>query len=180
VSVVEAARLVEVSAQALEKLLVVGQEGHPVAVGLGVVEGDEQVLKVEVLDSQAQGFEQPQTAAVEKAGDEVGHGVELGEDAQAFVMTEVGLDVGGSPGTHDVEVVERKAEDVAVQEQEGRESLVLSGGRDLLIGDEMGEEGFDFGGAHIARVAFDIRCTQSRVVKENILARPGSVGVFST
>jgi len=57
VSVVEAAHLIEVSAQALEELFFVGQEGHPVAVGLGVVEGDEQVLKVEVLDSQAQGFE---------------------------------------------------------------------------------------------------------------------------
>lgn len=72
---------------------------------------------------QAQGFEQPQTTAVEKAGDEVRHGVKLGEDAQAFVMVEVGLDVGGSLGAHDVEVVERKAEDVAVEEQEGRESL---------------------------------------------------------
>ena len=153
VSVVEAARLVEVSAQALEKLLVVGQEGNPVAVGLGVVEGDEQVLEVEVLDSQAQGFEQPQTAAVEKAGDEVRDGVELGEDAQAFVMIEIGLDVGGSLGTHDVEVVERKVEDIAVEEQEGRESLVLSGGSNLFLGGKVAEELFDFGRPHCAGVA---------------------------
>ncbi len=83
VSVVEAAYLAEVSAEALEELLVVGQEGHPVAVGFGVVDGNEQVLKVEILDSQAQGFEQPQTAPVEKAGDEVRRAVKFGEEAQA-------------------------------------------------------------------------------------------------
>jgi hypothetical protein len=110
-------------------------------VGFGVVEGDERVLEVQVpsaalrtsFDSQAQGFEQPQTASVEEAADEVWDGVELGEDApacagrQAFVLAEVGLDVGGSAGAHDVEVVERKAEDVAVEEQEGRESLTSTG-----------------------------------------------------
>ncbi len=41
VSIVEAAHPLEVSAQALEELFVVGQEGHPLAVGLGVVDGDE-------------------------------------------------------------------------------------------------------------------------------------------
>jgi len=99
------------------------------------------------------GFEQPQATTVEEAGDEVRHGVKLGEDAQAFVMTEVGLDVGGSPDAHDVEVVERKAEDAAVQEQEGRESLVLSGGGNLFLGGKVAEELFDFGRPHCAGVA---------------------------
>lgn len=63
-------------------------------------------------------------------------------------MAEVGLDVGGSPGAHDVEVVERNAEDVAVQEQEGGESLVLSGGGNLFLRGKVDEELFDFGGAH--------------------------------
>ena len=176
---VEAAHTLEVSAQALEELLVVGQECHPVAVGLGVVEGDEQVLEVEVFNSQAQGFEQAQAAAVEEAGDEVRDGVKLGKDAQAFVMAEVGLDVSGSPGAHDVEVVERKAEDVAVEEQEGREGLGLGGSRNLLIGDEMGEEGFDpfgrlrtgFGRAHGAGVA--------QLVEADVTLVPVEIGLLS-
>jgi len=163
VSLVEAAYPLEVSAQALEELFVIGQECHPVAVGFGVVDDDEQVLEVEVLDAQAQGFEQPQTAAVEEAGDEVRHGVELGEDAQAFVMTEVGLDVGGSLGTHDVEVVKRKAEDIAVQEQEGRESLVLSGGSNLFLGGKVAEELFDFGCPHCAGVAESVEADKTFV-----------------
>lgn len=88
-SLVEAAHPLKVSAQALEEPLIVGQEGHAVAVGFGIVDGDEEVLKVEVLDAQAQGFEQPQAASVEEAGDEIGCAVQVGEDAQAFLVTEV-------------------------------------------------------------------------------------------
>ena len=104
VSVVDAAYLCEVSAETLEELLLVGQEGHPVAVGLGVVDGDERILKVEVLDAQAQGFEQPQATTVEKASDEVRRAVEFGEDAQAFVMAEVGLDVGAFLSAEGVQI----------------------------------------------------------------------------
>ena len=89
-------------AEALEKPLLVWEEGHAIAVGLGVANGDESVLDVEVLDTQAQRFEQSQSAAVEKAGDEVRRAVQFGEDAQAFVMAEAGLDVGAFPGAQGV------------------------------------------------------------------------------
>ena len=56
----------------------------------------------------------------------------------------------------------------------------MSRGGYFLLEGKVGNKGVYFVGAHIARLAFDIRRAQSRVVKENILARPGSVGVFST
>lgn len=152
-SLVEAAHLVEVRVEALEELLVVGQEGHAVAVGLGVVDGDERVLEVEVLDTQAQGFEQPQTAAVEEAGDEVRRAVQLGEDAQAFVMAEVGLDIGAFLSAQGVQIAERDAEDFLVKEQKGGKGLILSGSGDLLMGSEVGEEGFNLWCAHGGGVA---------------------------
>lgn len=169
-SVVETAYLVEVSAEALEELLVVRQEGHPVAVGLGVVEGDDRVLEIEVLDAQAQGFEQPQTATVEKAGDEIRHGVKFGEDAEAFVMVEVGLDVGAFLGAEGMQVAEGDAEDLLVEEQESGEGLGLGRGRDLVLGDEMSQERFDFRRSHCAGVA--------QVMEADIAFVPVDVSLF--
>ena len=120
VSVVEAAHPLEVSVEALEKLLVVGQEGHPVAVGLGVVDGDERILKVQVLDAQAQGFEEAQAAAVEEASDEVRCAVQLGEDAQAFVMAEVGLDVGAFLSAEGVQITEGDCQGLPGRGTKGR------------------------------------------------------------
>ena len=48
---------VEVIAQRFEKQFIVGQERHPVAVRLGVVDGEGHVLEVQVLDAKEQGFE---------------------------------------------------------------------------------------------------------------------------
>ncbi len=41
-------------------------------------------------------------------------------------------------------------EDLAVEEEEGREGLVLGGGGDVSFHGEVGEEGLDFGGAPIS------------------------------
>ena len=68
-------------------------------------------------------------------------------------MTEVGLDVGGLLGAEGMQVAERDAEDFPVEEQKGRESLGSGRGRVLLMGSEMGEEGFDLWGAHGGGVA---------------------------
>ena len=35
----------------MAELLIIGQEGHAVAVGLSITNGDERVFKVEVLDT---------------------------------------------------------------------------------------------------------------------------------
>ena len=82
VNLIRAADPLQVGAEALEKPLLVREKGHAIAVGLGVANGDESVLDVEVLDTQAQRFEQSQSAAVEKAGDEVRRAVQFGEDAR--------------------------------------------------------------------------------------------------
>jgi len=166
VSLVEAAHLVEVSVEASEKLLVVGQEGHPVAIRLGVVDGDERILKVEVLDAQAQGFEEAQATAVEETGDEIGCAVQLGEDTQAFVMAEVGLDVGAFPGAEGMQITEGDAEDFLVEKQKGGEGLVLSRSRDLLMYGEMGKEGFDLWRAHGGGVAEFVEADEAFVPME--------------
>lgn len=137
VCVVEAAYSFEVRVQALEELLAVGQAGRPVAVGPGIADGDQRILEVEVLDAQAQGLQEAQAASIEEAGKEIGCAVQVGEDAQAFVM-EVGLDVGVLPGAEGMQIAEGDAEDFLVEEQKGRKGLILGRGRDLLIGSEVG------------------------------------------
>ena len=176
VSLIEAAHQLEVSTQALEKLLVVGQEGHPV--GLGVVKGDEQVIEVQILNPQMQGFEQARTAAVEETGEEVRRTVQFIQDAEAFVVVEVGLDIGAFLRAGGVQIVERNTKHVLVEEQERGKGLVLSGGRDLLLGDEMGEEGFDpFG-----RLRTNLRCAHGagvvQLMEADIALVPMNISLF--
>jgi hypothetical protein len=166
VNLIKAADPLQVGAEALEKPLLVWEEGHAVAVGLGVANGDEGVLNIEVLDTQAQRFEQSQSAAVEKAGDEVRRAVQFGEDAQAFVMAEVGLDVGAFPGAEGMQITEGDAEDFLVEKQKGGEGLVLSRSRDLLMYGEMGKEGFDLWRAHGGGVAEFVEADEAFVPME--------------
>lgn len=61
-------------------------------------------------------------------------------------------------------------EDVAVEEEEGGERLVLGGGGDVFFDGEVGEEGLDFWGAHVFGVAF--------AVEEDVAFDPVAVGLF--
>ena len=62
------------------------------------------------------------------------------------------------------EQLEVDAEDVAVEEEQGGEGLVLRGGRHVLVDGKWGEEGFDFGCGHVGRVAL--------VVEEDVAPDP--------
>jgi hypothetical protein len=59
---------------------------------------------------------------------------------------------------------------VAIEEEEGTEGLVLGGGGDVFFDGEVGEEGFDFGDAHVSGVPF--------VMEEDVAAYPLDVGLF--
>lgn len=132
-----------------------------------------------------------QTDAVGKvnvpaSGGEVGfvpgaHGLEMRDEARGPVEAgEDGLDVGRSQddgkthraaGADDgAEGVERAAEDVAVEKEQGREGLVLGGGGGLLLHREVGEEGVDLGLAHLVRMAL--------AVEEDVPAGPRDVGLL--
>jgi hypothetical protein len=63
-----------------------------------------------------------------------------------------------------------RVEDLAIQEENGAERLVLCAGGDLALNGEVSEEGFNLRFAHVARVA--------RAVEENDAPDPGEVGGF--
>ena len=75
-------------------------------------------------------------------------------------------------GSDEVEggLVEFDVEGVAVEEEDGADGLILSGGGGFPIHDEVGDELVDLCHSHFTRVAF--------VVKEDICPNPFDVGFF--
>ena len=128
-------------------------------------------VEVDILDSQAQAFHQAQAGAVEQLGLQLigaGEGVEQAAD---FVSGEHGGKSVGAPGAHGVErELDLLEENLAVEEEQGAEGLVLGGGGDVLVDGQVGEEGFDLEAAHGSGVAL--------VVEEDEAADPAQVGAF--
>jgi len=67
----------------------------------------------------------------------------------------------------------RLLQDVTVQEQQGVESLVLDGGRNVAILRQVGKKGFDLRCAHLGGVAAE---TLFRFMEEDIALRPMDIG----
>jgi len=65
--------------------------------------------------------------------------------------------------------VHANVKDVAIEEKDGAEGLVLGGGGDFFDGGEVGEELVDLGRAHFFRVAL--------IVEEDVFCHPNDVGV---
>jgi hypothetical protein len=78
----------------------------------------------------------------------------VGEDDTDLFAAEEDGKAGGADGADDVvDPGEIAADDVAIEEKEGGEGLVLARGGEILVCREGGEEGGDVGGAELARVA---------------------------
>jgi hypothetical protein len=102
------------------------QRRGAVASALGFAEHDLLAFEVEVLDAQPQRLEEPQAAAVEKCHDETVDARKLDEDGADFSAREHHRQSLGPPRADGaVESLEFAAEDVAVQEQDAGECLVL-------------------------------------------------------
>ena len=93
-------------------------------------------------------------------------------DGFGFLFGKDGGDAFAPFGADEAEVglVELEVEDVAVEKDDGADDLVLGGGGGFAVYDEVGDELFDFGGAHFFGVAF--------VVVEDVLTDPFDVGFF--
>ena len=61
-------------------------------------------------------------------------------------------------------------EDITIEKEEGGEGLVFWGRGDVVVGGQVGQGGFDLGGAHFGGVAL--------VVEEGVTANPVEVLLF--
>jgi hypothetical protein len=147
------------------------EDGDAVVFAFAIADDDGVVTKVYVFDAQAQAFHQAQAGAVEELGHEFGDAGHVVDDSEGFGMGEDGREgarffsadnVGGE--------FDFLLEDMAVEEEESGESLILCGGGDVLFDGEVGEEGLDFWGAHVFGVTF--------VMEEDVAFDPVAVGLF--
>ena len=147
------------------------QQGDAIFVALAAAHEDVVIGEIDVLDAKAEGFGEAQPTAVEQLGHQPGGAVEEGHQAAYFFLREDGGQALGALGEGEVQGWgEFPLEDVAVEEEKGAEGLVLGRSGDVLVGGEVGEEGFNFRCAHLSRVAF--------VVEEDEPADPLDVGLF--
>jgi len=101
----------------------VGQHGDAVLVALAGVDEDFPPREFDVLDAQAQTLQQAHAGAIQQAGDQAGGAIQL----------------------------QQKFAHLALGQYHGQTARHF-GGHVALAG-EVAEEGFDFGGTHVARVA---------------------------
>jgi len=146
--------------------------GHcraPVFVPLAFADGDLAALEVQVLDSQAKGFEQPQAAAVQEHGDEPLVAGQMRHHPRYFID---GQD-NGQPlwptGANDaLDSVERLLQDVLVKEQDCRQSLILGRCRNMFLDGQMREKAVD--------IAFRKLAGMPVLVELDVPAHPVNVG----
>jgi hypothetical protein len=68
-------------------------------------------------------------------------------------------------------LIKLKFENVTIEKEYGAKGLVLRGGGDIFLRDQVGDEGINFGRTHFAWV--------SLVVEEDIQPNPFEIGFFS-
>ena len=93
------------------------------------------------------------------------------DDGEGFGMGEDDGEGFGFFGADDIgREFDLFVEDMAVEEEDGAECLVLGGSGDVLFDSEMGKEVLYFSDAHVFRVAF--------MMKEDVAFDPILVGLF--
>jgi hypothetical protein len=146
-----------------------GQEGGAVVVPLASMDGEHVALEVDVLHAEGEAFEEAKAATVEDFRDEPERRLQVLGDRALVAAREDRREVLGAVSAFEARERRRvEVEDLAVEEDEGAEGLVLGGRRDAARGGEVVEEGGDLGGAEGAGVA--------AVVEGDVGADPVEVG----
>jgi len=135
-----------------------------------IAHSDGLVFEVNILDAQADTFHQAQARAIEQLCHEFVDAVELGDDTQGLVAGEDSGEAFRSFGTGEEDGLDVLVQDVAVEEEDGAEGLILGGSGDASFLGEVGKESLDFWGAHFAGVTF--------VMEEDEAFDPIHVGCF--
>ena len=147
------------------------EDGVAVLPAFAVADEELPAGEIEVFDAEADAFHQPQTGAVEEAGHELVLTGHRREDEDGLFVGEDGREAAGFASADGVDrQVEVDLQDIPVQEEQGAQSLVLSGGSNVLLDCEVSEEGFDVAGRKDFRMPF--------LVEEDKAPDPGDVGLF--
>jgi hypothetical protein len=120
--------------------------GEPVLVALARTDGQWLDLNIDVLDPGPDGFHDAQAAPVEQFGHQLGGAIHQREDGGDFFAGHDHRDVDVLVGTHGIDAaLYGVVEDSLVEEHYGIHRLVLSGGDDMSMYRQVGQEWLDFG-----------------------------------
>lgn len=148
-----------------------GQEGDAILPALAVADEDVALAEVDVLDPEPEAFHQPQPGSIEEAGHQPGRAVELIEDGVDLVAGQDGGQALGPTGGDDAgPLLERLTENLAIEEKDGAEGLILGRGGDIPLDGQVGQERFQLGDAHLPGMAL--------AVEEDESPDPIDVGIF--
>ncbi len=131
-----------------------GQHGQAVFFAFAIVDDEAVLFEVDIFDSQANTFNEAQPGAIENFCHELVNAGQGVDDTQGFAFGQDGGKTLGLLRSNGSDVIEGLMENFAIEEQNGAEGLILSGGSDFTLGGEVGNEGFDFGHTHVLGVAF--------------------------
>lgn len=145
-----------------------GQGDDAVFFAFAIAHRDAFVLKVNILDTQADAFHQAQAGAVEQLRHEFVNSVHEADDAEDFFAAEDGGEAFGAFCGRKEDGFDFLVQNFTVKEKDGRERLVLGGGGDGTFRSEVNEEGLDFRSAHFVWVTF--------LVEEYVTPCPIQVG----
>lgn len=134
-------------------------------------DGDGALFKIDILQPQAERFEQAESGTVEERSDEFRSAMKAVQDQPDLGAGEDDGGVFGSFGAEDgADVADRLVEHSIIEEDDGVEGDILGGSGNAGPFGEGGKERADLGGAHFGGVAF--------IVEEDEAADPMNVGFF--
>lgn len=149
-----------------------GQHGDAIDCAFAVADSDLIEGEIDVFHSEPKRFPQAQAGAVEEIGEQEVCTGEVGQDEVDFGFGEDCWQVLRAFGAFDLIDGRKTAfEHVSVEKEESAQSYGLSGGGDVALDCEVGEELADFVLSHFVGMAF--------VVEEDKAFDPVDVGLFS-
>ncbi len=148
-----------------------GQHRHAILGAFAGAHRDLVAPEVHVLHPQAQGFEQPQAGAIQEQRREARGSVERVDDDLHLRAGQHDRDALGILGPHDVvEPRQLLLENLAIEEEQRAQRLVLRGRGDIAVDGQIAQEARDLGGAHLGRMAL--------AVEDDVAPDPSDVGLL--
>ena len=129
------------------------QNRHPILGPLTVANHDLASLKIDIFHAQAQALHQPQPGPIDQARHQGARALHGREQAFDFMHTKHCRQACGALGPHHL-VQPRKfsTEHLPIEEQQGRQGLLLRCRRDIVLDGQIGEESRHLAMPHLRRM----------------------------
>jgi len=147
-----------------------GQRHNAILFAFPIPNGDGFIFKIHILDAQADTFHQAQARAIEQLSHEPICALKMVQQTEHLLARQNGREAFGTFGRRKENGFDLLVKDFPIQEENRTQGLILGRGGDVSFLRQVGEEGADFGRAHLGRMAFPM--------KKDKAAHPIHIGLF--